>query len=188
MSPVTCLRTRRPMSSRNGNARADGVRQGDLLDRMYSVAVHLAGDRPRAERAVERAYASTDPAYEGDKRRIALYRALLSSLRDERGRSATPRTGTPVVDAVHALPEADRVPVLLTDVEGLSSQQVATVLGEPADEVRDAVARAHLRLFDALSAADGGPFRPVARDGDRRADGSSRPARPVAPDGGRAGR
>lgn len=162
MSPVTCLRTRSAMSNHDG----------DLLDRMYSVALHLAGDRPRAERAVERAYASADPAYEGDKRRIALYRALISSLRDDRRASARPRTGTPVVDAVHALPESDRASVLLADVEGLSPRQVATVLDEPAGEVRAAVARAHLRLFDALSAADGGRFRPAARDGDRRADGS----------------
>lgn len=173
---------RSPMSGRDEAARLDGTRHADLLDRLYSVALHLAGDRPHAERAVQRAYASADPAYEGDKRRIALYRALISSLHDQR-RAAAPRTGTPVVDAVHALPEAERAPVLLTDVEGLSSQQVATVLDEPPAKVRDAVTRAHLRLFDEIQPNDagGGRFRPAARDGDRRADGSSRPARPAAP-------
>lgn len=173
MSLRTPPRTRSPMSNRDGPARLDGTRHADLLDRMYSVALHLAGDRPHAERAVERAYASTDPAYEGDKRRIALYRALISSLRDERRCTpAAARTGTAVVDAVYALPEADRAPVLLTDVEGLTSQQAATVLDEPADEVRDSVARAHLRLFDAVSDAAGGRFRPAARGGGRPAGGS----------------
>lgn len=165
--------------------RLDEGRQGDLLDRVYSVAVHLAGDRPRAERAVECAYASTDGTDECAERRLALYRELLSSLRDERGTSTGRRTGAPVLDAVHALPDRDRVLVLLADVEGLSSRELATVLDEPADETRDAVARAHLRLFDVLSGDGAGRFRPAARDGDRRADGSSRPSRPAAPDGRR---
>ncbi|HEX6446583.1 MAG TPA: hypothetical protein VF053_15920 [Streptosporangiales bacterium] len=169
-------------------AHRNGGRSGDLLDRMYSVALHLAGDRRRAERAVARAYAAADPADHRDGRRIALYRALISALRDEPRASTAVRGGAPVADAVHALPEPDRTTVLLADVEGLGDQQLATVLDEPAEEARDAVTRAHLRLFDALSAADGGRFRPAGRDAVRRAVGSSRPAHPAARDADRDGR
>lgn len=188
MSPPTRFRTRRPMTSRDSGLHGSDVPHGDLLDRMYSVALHLAGDRRRAERAVERAYATTDLGYEGDKRRIALYRALIAALRDEPRASARVRTGARVVDAVHALPEKDRAKVLLTDVEGLGPRQVAKVLDEPADDARDAVTRAHLRLFDALSDAGDGRFRPAVPGAGRRADGSSRPGRPTARDEGRGDR
>lgn len=184
-------RTRPAMSSRDGADLRNGQGQaqrrarshGDLLDRMYAVALHLTGDRHHAERAVERAYASTEPGYESDKRRIALYRALIASLRDDGHAGPERRTGAPVVDAVHALPETYRAPVLLADVEGFSARELATVFDLPAGELRDTVARAHLRLYDTLSAAGGGRrFRPVARDGDQTADGSSRPPRPAARD------
>jgi DNA-directed RNA polymerase specialized sigma24 family protein len=176
------------MTSHDGDVHPGTGRHGDLLDRMYSVAVHLAGDRRRAERAVERAFASTDPDYDGDKRRIALYRALISALRDEPRASAETHTDAPLVDAVHELPEEDRATVLLADIEGFGSRQLARVLDEPAAEARDAVTRSHLRLFDALSAADGGRFRPAGPGAGRRPGGSSRPARPTARDEGRDAR
>jgi RNA polymerase sigma-70 factor, ECF subfamily len=56
-----------------------------------------------------------------------------------------------VARAVAALPEEWRTCVLLCDVEGLSYQDIAEVVGCPAGTVRSRIARARARLMESLA-------------------------------------
>ncbi len=56
-----------------------------------------------------------------------------------------------VVRAVAALPEDQRTCVLLCDVEGLSYQDIAEVVGCPPGTVRSRIARARARLMQSLA-------------------------------------
>jgi RNA polymerase sigma-70 factor (ECF subfamily) len=58
--------------------------------------------------------------------------------------------------ALHSLPERERLAIVLRDVEGLSTAEVASILGSSETTVRSQVSRGRLRLKSAIDCLMGG--------------------------------
>ncbi len=88
-------------------------------------------------------------------RRIATNRNVPQRQRDdeeyELGRQERPRQEPPIVEAevrsaLEALPEHFRLPIVLSDVEGLSYKEIADVMGTPVGTVMSRLHRARKML------------------------------------------
>jgi RNA polymerase sigma-70 factor (ECF subfamily) len=58
--------------------------------------------------------------------------------------------------ALKELPEKERLAVILRDIEGLPTSEVAVVLGSSETTVRSQVSRARLKIKDAIDRMTGG--------------------------------
>jgi RNA polymerase sigma-70 factor (ECF subfamily) len=59
--------------------------------------------------------------------------------------------------ALHKLPQKERLAVILRDVEGLSTAEVAVILRSSETTVRSQVSRGRLRMKEAIDGMTGGP-------------------------------
>ena len=150
-------------------------------DRVYRLAYRLTGDRHDAEDLTQevfvRVFRSLDTytpgTFEGWLHRITTnlfldqarrrQRIRFDALSDERAgtlRSATPAPDTAVADrlfdddvelALAALPPDFRAAVVLCDVEGLSYEEIADILGAKLGTVRSRIHRGRAMLRRALA-------------------------------------
>lgn len=58
--------------------------------------------------------------------------------------------------ALNDLPEKERMAVILRDIEGLSTSEVATILRSSESTVRSQVSRARVRMKEAIDQMTGG--------------------------------
>ena len=150
------------------------------VDRMNRFALQLCQDRDTAEDLVQEAFIRALAVREQLRDASRALPWLLSIVRsryleqsrragrrlqlvEEEGELAEPPTGNleeellrgvlsdEVARAVAALPEEWGTCVLLCDVEGLSYQDIAEVVGCPPGTVRSRIARARARLMESLA-------------------------------------
>jgi RNA polymerase sigma-70 factor (ECF subfamily) len=111
------------------------------------VTVNVARNRARTHRPTEVPLLSTDSAHDGLADRpgdAAEQPEEVAERHDERDRMAA---------VVATLPERYRAAVVLRHIQGLSYQEIAAVLGQPAGTVKSNVHRGVAYLRAALDAA-----------------------------------
>lgn len=145
-------------------------------DRLYAVAMRTLGDREEAADAVQDALLSayrSAAGYRGEARvttwlHRVVVNACLDRLRRRKVRPAVPlptgseepasprdelaerETALDVAQALAALPEDQRVALVLVDLQGLSVDDAARVLGVPAGTVKSRCSRGRARLAISL--------------------------------------
>jgi RNA polymerase sigma-70 factor, ECF subfamily len=137
----------------------------EYADRVYNVALRITGNRADAEDSMQEAFASAYRAwstFRGQSSpatwlyRIAVNEALMRRRRksvavaelDEAiaGVSEPEVSDEWVLARVRALPDELRLPLVLRDLEGLSNQEVAQVLGLSLAATKSRVHRARMRI------------------------------------------
>ncbi len=63
--------------------------------------------------------------------------------------------------ALERLPEKERMAVILRDVEGFSTAEVAEILGSSEGTIRSQICRGRLRIKDAMDHMSGGEYKPA---------------------------
>lgn len=133
----------------------------------YRVAYSLVGNRPDAEDAVQQAllcaWTHRQKARPGAER-AWMMRIVVNECYNilRRRRKAIPVADvpqgtharmepTPLQEAVRALPESLRTPLLLKYMEGMSEKEVASALGIPVSSVKSRLFRARKKLQTQLS-------------------------------------
>jgi RNA polymerase sigma-70 factor (ECF subfamily) len=97
-------------------------------------------------------------------------RAPVPAEHDDRQPATGPDAFTRVDDrlqvqaALTALPEDQRVPIVLRDVRGLSYQEIAEVTGVPVGTVKSRIARGRMQLATLLQPGEPAPGRGRLRD------------------------
>jgi RNA polymerase sigma-70 factor, ECF subfamily len=173
-------------------------------DRLWAVALRTLGDREEAADALQDALISAyrnAAGYRGDAavttwlHRVVV-NACIDRLRRRQSRPSVPLEDRELASArdehaatearldVHAalarLPEAQRVPLVLVDLEDLSVAEVAELLGTPEGTVKSRCARARLSLAAILR--DRTDWNPDASSGVRA--GRQDAGRPAPASGG----
>lgn len=77
----------------------------------------------------------------------------LDEVRRERAREEHPELAVAIVQGMERLSEDERQAFTLVDVLGYSREEAAQIVGVPASTMRSRVAKARLRLMDALDGA-----------------------------------
>lgn len=160
-----------------GDAQAFGTLVTLHRDRLWAVALRTSGDREEAADAVQDALLSALRAaasFRGDAKvttwlhRIVV-NACLDRMRRRQARPAVPmagddlpegppgrdamddwETGLDVRRALAALPEEQRVAVVLVDMDGMSVREVAALTGVPEGTVKSRCSRGRTRLAMSL--------------------------------------
>jgi len=160
---------------RAGSRDAFGELFDRCKDRVYSTALHVCGDRAAAADIAQEVFLKVFARLPQFESRSAfttwLYRVTVNAAIDHRRASrpavpledVMPEPGTPDVDpyvrlqrrrrieaALVALPDTLRVPVVLRHVQGLSYQEIASVLQVSIGTVASRLSRAHARLASEL--------------------------------------
>lgn len=133
----------------------------------YRVAYSLVGNRPDAEDAVQQAllsaWAHRQKAHPGAERawmmrivvnecyNILRRRKKAIPVADVPQGMSTRMEPTPLQEAVRALPENLRTPLLLKYMEGMSEKEVASALGIPVSSVKSRLFRARKKLQKQLT-------------------------------------
>lgn len=132
-----------------------------MLPQLWAFALRLCGDGCAAEHLVQRACARTlEQPYRSRSDDVSPWVALLCELyatwhseRYEPPMHDGPRRDTStkqhdpsIVDAVDCLPDAQRVALLLIEVEGLSYDETASVLNVPVATAMSHISRARRTL------------------------------------------
>jgi RNA polymerase sigma-70 factor (ECF subfamily) len=202
MTPPTHMPTQMPTDSELLSAHVDGDPNafGELVrrhrDRLWSVALRTLGDREEAADAVQEALLSAFRRADTFRGEAAvttwLHRIVVNACLDRvRRRAARPTTPLAEFDppqrgdefsateqrldvarALAELPEAQRVALVLVDMQGLPVAEVAQITGVPEGTVKSRCARGRAALAPLL--------RPGA-DTHRRAPRNPTPARGVTP-------
>lgn len=139
-------------------------------DRLYAVAVRTCGDREQAADALQDALVSalrSAASYRGEARVTTwLHRIVVNACLDlARRRAARPTTALPlqlpadprdllgeresalvVEAALQALPQDQRVAVVLVHLQGFSVEEASAVLGVPSGTVKSRCSRGRARL------------------------------------------
>jgi RNA polymerase sigma-70 factor (ECF subfamily) len=139
---------------------------------LYRIAVNAALNKRRGKRAeLEESLEDVLPSYQDDGHRHGDRSFLLADWSAMPDEALLSREGRDVVRAaVERLPPHYRAVLVLRDVEELSSEQVAEIIGESVASVKSRLHRARMALRELLTRTYGAG-RPPARD--------PAPARPV---------
>ena len=143
-------------------------------DRLYAVAVRTLGDREEAADALQDALLSAfraAPSYRGEARVTTwLHRVVVNACLDRaRRRAVRPtvplpeqlpaeqrdrlderETGLEVEAALAALPDEQRLAIVLVDLHGFGVEEAAHLLGVPSGTVKSRCSRGRARLAVAL--------------------------------------
>jgi RNA polymerase sigma-70 factor (ECF subfamily) len=126
------------------------------LDTLYNVALRFTGNASDAEDLVQdtvtKAYRAWDKYEPGTNCRAWLVTIMRNTFINQfRRRSKQPSlVDDEVKQAIQELPEEFRIPVVLSDVEGLSYAEIAEILDLPVGTVKSRLFRGRRRLQQRL--------------------------------------
>ncbi len=160
--------------AKDGDREAMNDLLGRHYDRLYSICYRIAGDHADASDACQEALlaivrgldrfdgrstfktwsyrvasnACLDELRRKKRRPVAVADSMVENRATEPGVDQQVADRVTVADALPALPEEFRVPVVLRDVAGFDYAEIAEVLGVPPGTVRSRIARGRRRLSE----------------------------------------